>query len=79
MDDLCEASPRVIFLILWHETESFSVSLGICLGQKQENTLGFESKREGHFALVGVLPMNPAVVNQSTAHNLPCTLLKYLP
>lgn len=23
--------------------------------------------------------MNPAVVNKSAAHNLPCTLLKYLP
>lgn len=31
-DDLCEASPCVIFLILWHETENFSISLGICLG-----------------------------------------------
>lgn len=27
-----EASPCVIFLILWHETENFSISLGICLG-----------------------------------------------
>lgn len=27
-----EASPCVIFLILWHETESFSVSLEIYLG-----------------------------------------------
>lgn len=65
-DDLCEASPHLIFLILWYKTEILSVSLGMCLGQKQESMLSSESNRKGHFALQGVLPMNPVIVNKSS-------------
>ena len=39
----------------------------------------FESKKEGQFEFLGVLPVNPVAVNKSTARNLPCTMLKYLP
>lgn len=71
-DDLREASPHLIFLILWYETKILSVSLGRCLGQKQGSMLSSESSREGHFALQGVLPMNLVTVNKGTSSFTMC-------